>query len=248
MLVSIGLVVMLAALYATLVWYVDAIERPGFRRYATKFLVGTSHFAAHLTAMFTLSLLVVMLNNWMSPSIESGIEAVWQTRHQQPGIVREVIQETFEPLQKQEERRAEQRQRLPQDPAKPAPPSAVRNLVGFVSYPLMMTLLGALVGGTLWGLYWVLTGLAGRMHSVEAFAALRIRNYKSFLRLEIDRDKLTIYPLGIDRMPGPDHWLNAPKGKANPLPCNPKLIAAKPIDVRLIENPIVITSTDQTWE
>jgi hypothetical protein len=248
MLVSISLVVMLAALYATLVWYVDAIERPGFRRYATKFLVGTSHFAAHLTAMFTLSLLVVMLNNWMSPSIESSIQTVWQTRHEQPGIVREVIQETFEPLQKQEERRAEQRQRLPQDPAKPAPPTAVRNLVGFVSYPLMMTLLGALVGGTLWGLYWVLTGVVGRMHAEQAFAALRIKNYKSFLRLKIDKDKLTIYPLGIDKMPGPDHWLNAPKGKANPLPSNPKLIAAKPIDIRLIENPIVIMSADQTWE
>ena len=40
------------------------------------------------------------------------------------------------------------------------------------------------------------------MHSEEAFAALRIKNYKNFLRLKFEPDKLTIYPLGIDKMPG----------------------------------------------
>ena len=48
------------------------------------------------------------------------------------------------------------------------------------------------------------------MHAGEAFAALRIKNYKNFLRIKIEKDKLTIYPLGIDKMPGPDHWMNAP--------------------------------------
>jgi hypothetical protein len=249
MLVSISLAMMLGALYVTLVWYVDAIERPGLRRYATKFLVGTTHFAAHLTAMFVLSLLVVMLNNWMSPSIETGVKAIWQTQETRTGLVRDVIQETIEPLQRQEERQAaEQRQRPAQAADTPPQPTPVRNLVGFVSYPTMMVVLGALIGGSLWGLYWVLTGLFGRMHAEDAFAALRIKNYKNFLRLKFEQDKLTIYPLGIDKMPGPDHWLNAPKGRANPLPSNPKLIAVKPIDIRLIENPIVITSYDETWE
>ena len=248
MLVSISLVAMLGALYATLVWYVDATDRPGFRRYATKFLVGTAHFGAHMTAMFTLSLLVVMLNNWMAPSIETAVKTIWQTRDTQAGIVRDVIEESLQPLQQQEQRQAEQRQRTPQAAGAPPPPSPVRNLVGFVSYPTMMVVLGALIGGSLWGLYWVITGIVGRMHAEEAFAALRIKNYKNFLRLKFEKDKLTIYPLGIDKMPGPDHWLNAPKGRANPLPSNPKLIAVKPIDIRLIENPIVIASTDETWE
>jgi len=110
-----------------------------------------------------------------------------------------------------------------------------------------MIVLGALVGGSLWGLYWVLTGL-NRMHAGESFAALRNKNYKNFLRIKVEKDKLTIYPLAIDKVPGPDHWMNAPRGKANPLPNNPKLIAVKPIDVRLIENPIVIASDDTTYE
>jgi hypothetical protein len=87
-----------------------------------------------------------------------------------------------------------------------------------------------------------------RMHAEDAFAALRIRHYKNFLRLKIEPDKLTIFPLGIDRIPKPDDWLNAPTDRDNPLPHNPKLIAVRPIDVRLIEDPIVILRHDVTAE
>jgi len=241
MIASISLVAMLGALYATLLWYVDAIERPRMRRYFTKFCVGTTHFLAHLVMMFTLSLLVVSLNNQMTGPIENILDTIYQTRDEQAPIVRDVIQEGLEPLQ---HRQAEQRRESSlanSQPSTSSRPPAVRELVGFVSYPLLMIALGALFGGSLWGLYWVVTGIFGRMHSEQAFAALRIKNYKNFLRLKFERDKLTIYPLGVDRVPGPDGWLNAPRGKANPMPHNPKLIAARPIDVRLIENPIVIT-------
>ena len=44
----------------------------------------------------------------------------------------------------------------------------------------------------------------------DSFSALGIRNYKNFLRMKFEKDKLTIYPLGIDKVPGPDHWMNAP--------------------------------------
>ena len=235
MMASIGLTTLLGGLYATLIWYVDAVERPGLRRYATKFLVGTAHFLAHLIAMFTLSLLIVSWNNQVSPSIERQVEALYKTRAQQPAIV----QESLETLQ----RKTETRQRTQPEGKGPTP---VRQIVGFTLYPLLMITLGALIGGSLWGLYWVVTGVVGRMHAEDAFAALRIQNYKNFLRLKFEPDKLTIYPLGIDKVPAHDHWLNAPRGRDNPLPHNPKLIASKPIDVRLIENPIVIVRYDET--
>ena len=238
LIVSISLVAMLGALYVTLVWYVDATERPGLRRFLTKFVVGTLHFSGHVAVMFALSLLIVMLNNWMAPPIESWLDALYRGREGQAPIVRDVINETLEPLQRQTAQR--------QGAAPPAGtgvqrPTPVRELVGFMSYPTLMVVMGAVAGGSLWGLYWVLTGIIARMHSEEAFAALRIKNYKNFLRLKFERDKLTIYPLGIDRVPGPDRWMNAPRGKPNPLPHNPKLIALRPIDVRLIEEPIVIS-------
>jgi hypothetical protein len=183
----------------------------------------------------------VSANNQMAGPIENILDRIYQTREAQAPIVRDVIQEGLEPLQhRQAEQRGESSTSNSQPNASSRPP-AVRELVGFVSYPLFMIVLGALFGGSLWGLYWVVTGIFGRMHSEQAFAALRIKNYKNFLRLKFEPDKLTIYPLGIDKVPGPDGWLNAPRGKANPMPHNPKLLAARPIDVRLIENPIVIT-------
>jgi hypothetical protein len=123
----------------------------------------------------------------------------------------------------------------------------VRQIVGFTSYPILMVIFGALVGGSLWGFYWVLTGLA-RMHAADAFAALRIKDYKNFLRMKLEPGRLTIYPLGIDKVPGADDWLNAPRDRDNPLPHNPKLIAAKPINVHLIEAPIVIDRRDEKAE
>ena len=117
-------------------------------------------------------------------------------RGEQAPIVRDVIQEVLEPLQRKQA--TQQRERaadaVGRRPARRG--LAVRELVGFTSYPTLMIALGALVGGSLWGFYWVLTGIFGRMHAEEAFAALRIKNYKNFLRLKFEPDKLTIYPLG----------------------------------------------------
>jgi hypothetical protein len=234
MIASVGLAAMLGGLYAALVWYVDATERPGFRRYATKFLVGTAHFLAHVAAMMVLSLLIVSLNNRMTPPIERQLDALYATRDTQPQIVREVIQESLAPMKRKTAK-----------PGEPKQVSPVRQLVGFTAYPVLMIALGALVGGMLWGLYWVLTGLIARMHAENAFAALRIQNYKNFLRLKLERDKLTIYPLGIDRVPGPDDWLNAPRAHdGSVMPNTPKLLPVRPINVRLIEDPIVIRRHD----
>jgi hypothetical protein len=237
MIVSISLTGLLGGLYATLIWYADAIDRPGFRRYATKFAVGSAHFLAHLVAMFMLSLFIVSLNNQMTPTIERYVQSLSQTRDQRSPIV----QESLDTLQRKAQR---QKQR---DVTKTEAPSPVRQIVGFTSYPILMVIFGALVGGSLWGFYWVLTGLA-RMHAADAFAALRIKDYKTFLRMKLEPGRLTIYPLGIDKVPGADDWLNAPRDRDNPLPHNPKLIAAKPINVHLIEAPIVIDRRDEKAE
>jgi hypothetical protein len=108
MVASISLTILVAGLYATLVWYVDAIDRPGIRRYATKFFVGTAHFLAHLTAMFTLSLLVVSWNNQLSPVLERQFDQLYRDRDQQLPVVKEQL-ETLK--RKQEVQRAAKRTR-----------------------------------------------------------------------------------------------------------------------------------------
>jgi hypothetical protein len=67
--------------------------------------------------------------------------------------------------------------------------------------PIGVILLGGLIGGFVFGTYWVLTGLIARMHTGDAFGALGIRNYKNFLRMKFDEHSLTIYPIGVDKLP-----------------------------------------------
>jgi hypothetical protein len=261
MLYSIPLVLMLAGLLAVLVWYVDAVERPRWKRWLVKGVVGTTHYLAHLAAMFAIGLGLVVFHNWISPSIERQVQALWQSRAEHTGIVREVLQETLEPLSQEriEQRNIEDRRRgldrgespVPRSLQAPERPPAdsrerveysqVRQLVGLVLYPVEMIAIGAIVGGFIWGFYWVLTGLFGRMHAADAFAALRIQDYKNFLRLKFEPHQVIIYPLGLDRVPRRSLWMAPPKHKAPPA-TNPQLVPTARIDLKLIEEPIVIAA------
>lgn len=255
MLVSIPLSALLLGLWALLVSYVDATERPGFRRMFTKLTVGTAHFAAHLTTMLALALLWVMVNNWIAPRVEPWANALWQSSASDKSIAGGVVKEVLEPLSEARKQQRDQAGTASEPLRRAAPPTAekqaepspdnqlrsksVRQIVGFLLYPMQMILIGGLLGGFVWGLYWVITGITMRMHAEEAFAALRIKHYKNFLRFKIEPDKLTIYPLGIDRIPGDSAWTSRKRAEAVPSH-NPQLVAKEPIVVRLIERPIVI--------
>lgn len=80
------------------------------------------------------------------------------------------------------------------------------------------------------------------MHAEDAFAALRIKDYKNFLRLRFDRDTLTIFPIGVDKIPRRRFWRNPEPGDA--LAHNPRLVAKDHINVRLIEKPVIIFRRD----
>jgi hypothetical protein len=102
---------------------------------------------------------------------------------------------------------------------------------------------GAIVGAGAWMLGSVLMGLYllislnvfGR-HSQQAFAALRIEDFKHFLRLHIAADgALTIYPIRIDRVPR--GWREQEEA-SDTSPSH--LVPKTPIEPALIEPPIVI--------
>jgi len=66
---------------------------------------------------------------------------------------------------------------------------------------LVVFIVGALVGALIMGIYLLISLNVFRRHSNEAFSALAIQDWKNFLRLKITADGLTIYPVGIDRVP-----------------------------------------------
>jgi hypothetical protein len=101
---------------------------------------------------------------------------------------------------------------------------------------------GAVVGPLLLGLYLLLSLNVFGRHGNEAFSALRIQDWKSFLRLHIDpAGRLTIYPVGIRRVPR--RW----RATGDPGGLNTSELA--PDDPRwtppaLIEPPITLTRRD----
>lgn len=259
LLVSIPLAAMMGALLVCLIWYVEAGERLGWRKNLRKGFVGSAHFAAHVFTMFSLGLAFVMVNNWVAPRVEPQVNALWKSMGgEKTTVAGRVVKEAFEPLS---ESRQAQREMFGQGDQGPmrraAPPAAampdgevkpadtqlmtksVRQVVGFIFYPLQIILLGGIVGGLVWGLYWTLSSVLLRMHAEDAFAALRIKHYKNFLRMRFDRNGMTIFPVGVDRVPTWRFWVARDKARAVP-PNNPALVARRRIPVRLIEAPIVI--------
>lgn len=64
-----------------------------------------------------------------------------------------------------------------------------------------MLLGGGLLGGSVMGLYFLLSNFLLKAHTNEVFICQRIPDYKHFVRLHVGGGKLTIYPIGIDRVP-----------------------------------------------
>ena len=107
--------------------------------------------------------------------------------------------------------------------------------------------IGGLIGAFVFGCYWVVTSVLFGMHQ-DAFSALAIRDYKNFLRMKFEENRLTIYPIALDRIPGPREWhtWDPDNPKDAKLENKPLLVPNKEMRPRLIEDPIVIERTTGT--
>ena len=104
--------------------------------------------------------------------------------------------------------------------------------------------LGGILGGMIFGLYLALGYRFGKVNDDWTFSAQRITQFKCFLRMRFEPDKLTIYPIGIDDVPTRTGMIPAWKWSENRESGEPKLQPKTPITARLIEGPIVIRSSD----
>lgn len=81
-------------------------------------------------------------------------------------------------------------------------PSGLSGFLGWYLLPGLFILgIGALAGSFIMGVYLLISLNVFGRHSNEAFSALAIQDWKNFLRLKITAEGLTIYPVGIDRVP-----------------------------------------------
>lgn len=120
-------------------------------------------------------------------------------------------------------------------------PGSVLPDVFRVAWNLLATLIiGGLLGGLIMGLYWTLTCALFSMHTGDAFGALGLKDYKSFLRIKLEPDRATIYAIALDKVPGRTGWRWRMKsGEVRPAH-HPHILPVKPFEPRLIEQPIVV--------
>lgn len=112
-----------------------------------------------------------------------------------------------------------------------------------VIFPVEMVVLGGFAGGAIWGIYLFINCRIFRLHMDDAFSALRIKGYKNFLRMRIEPDKLTIYPIGLKRVPMRMEWrARTPEERAKGV--RSALVARLGLKPHLIEAPIVIRPSD----
>ncbi len=107
---------------------------------------------------------------------------------------------------------------------------------------LEMVLAVFLLAGGVWGAYLWGTCRFFNMHTNDGFSAMQIEGYKNFVRLRIKGDELTLYPIGMETVPGSEDWQANPDASDNSTA--PKLVPKVPMTPKLIEGPVVVNASD----
>lgn len=193
---------MLLGLWVGLVHYVELGQ--GFFNRIGKLVLGTVHFAAHLTALLVVSLLAFLPTVFLSALV--GILSTSLGIAGASNVAKTVVTVAF-----------------------------------MVNYALVSILIGGFIGALIMGIYWTVTSVFMNMHCGDAFGALKIRDYKHFLRMRFDADQVTIYPIKIDRVPGHRGWRSPTAEERSRSPS--QIVPKVPFDPQLIEEPIIIKAS-----
>src|SRR5262245_15783047 len=109
--------------------------------------------------------------------------------------------------------------------------------LSFLLFAAEMIIGGGLLAGALFGLYLYASSHWWNQNHNDAFSAMRLDSHRHFLRMRIKDDAVTIYPIGLDRVPRRNAWrLNVERAGSPP----PTYVPVSPLVPRLIEGPIVI--------
>lgn len=95
---------------------------------------------------------------------------------------------------------------------------------------------GYVVGSLIMGLYLLVSVVFFSMHGNEAFSSLKLSGYKNFLRMRLTDKELTVWAIGVERVPQRDDWAWE-NGRW-------KLAADRKIECELIDAPIHIPIGD----
>lgn len=114
---------------------------------------------------------------------------------------------------------------------------STNTFVGVVLSALLLALFGWLFSGFAMGIYLMSTTLLLKNHETEAFSSFRGENYKNFVRLHLNEQGLTVYPIKI-----PTAYKNWEKVKGEIKKGDPWFVprAGESVEYGLIEPPFTI--------
>lgn len=107
-----------------------------------------------------------------------------------------------------------------------------------LAFAMKMAIAGFAFGGFMFGVYLYVSARFLDINQNDAFSALRLDGYRNFLRFKITEDAVTIYPIGLTRVPTRQEWHLNEKQMGSPPPAYVPVPALQP---HLIEQPIIIT-------
>lgn len=98
---------------------------------------------------------------------------------------------------------------------------------------------GLVAGGFVFGIFLLITCRWFNMNHNDAFSAMRLDCFRHFMRLRIKGDEVTIFPIGLDRIPKRKEWRINTNWTGDAAQ-EPAYVAENEIEPRLIERPIVM--------
>jgi hypothetical protein len=98
---------------------------------------------------------------------------------------------------------------------------------------------GGVIGAFIFGLNLLITCRWFKLNDNDAFSALRLDTYRNFLRIRLKDNEVTIYPIGLDKIPPRHDWQPNPKA-APGNSSEPIFVPKRNLQPHLIERPIVI--------
>jgi hypothetical protein len=193
-------------LMAVMLWLVLYFYADGAWGNKTRLVMGTLHWAAHVSMMILLYFAVSVSSMWL-------VDVAWPQA--------KTVLETLELKTNND----------------------VRELLrAIVIFPLEMIFIGGLFAGFVWGAYLTISCFLG-LHCDQAFASMGIADFKNFLRMKVEPNKLTIYPIGLRRVPRRWGWKRA-KDRGFGATGGPAIVPTRPLRPSLIEGPIEIRVGD----
>ncbi|OFW89292.1 MAG: hypothetical protein A3B66_00460 [Alphaproteobacteria bacterium RIFCSPHIGHO2_02_FULL_46_13] len=111
-------------------------------------------------------------------------------------------------------------------------------LLYFLTFGVGMIFSGFL-GGFIWGIYLLIISYFFGLHANDAFSAMRKDSFRHFIRMKLEKDAITLYPIGLDNSPKRKDWKLNNLYKENDQN-EPAIIPIHPLEPRLIEEPIKI--------